>query len=112
MQAHSSPTVELVDVSAYTVPTQTPEADGTLSWNETTLVLVRTSASGEIGMGYSFADIATAKLIDAHLKHVVCGHNCLNIPGIWCAMVRLIGTSDAPASVRWPFRRSTTPCGI
>ena len=55
-------------MSAYTVPTETPEADGTLAWNETTLVLVRVSACGARGFGYSFADIATAHLIDAHLK--------------------------------------------
>ena len=37
----STPKVEQLDVSAYTVPTETPEADGTLAWRETTLVLVR-----------------------------------------------------------------------
>jgi hypothetical protein len=77
-------------VSAYTVPTQTPEADGTLAWNETTLVLVRTFACSASGYGYSFADIATAHLIDAHLKHVVVGGNCLNVSDLWSAMARAI----------------------
>ncbi len=90
MVSVSSPKVERLEVSAYTVPTETPEADGTLAWNETTLVLVRTSACGARGSGYSFADIATAHLIDAHLKRVVLGGNCLNIPELWMAMVRAI----------------------
>ena len=55
-------------MSAYTVPTETPESDGTFAWSETTLVLVRVAACGADGMGYSFADIATANLIDAHLR--------------------------------------------
>ena len=64
----STPKVDRLEVSAYTVPTETPESDGTLAWSETTLVLVRVVACGVAGVGYSFADIATAHLIDAHLK--------------------------------------------
>ena len=83
-------------MSAYTVPTQTPEADGTLAWNDTTLVLVHASACGARGSGYSFADIATAHLIDAHLKHVVVGGNCLNIPELWTTMMRSIRNLGRP----------------
>ena len=36
--------IEDVRVSAYTVPTKTPESDGTLEWSETTMVLVEISA--------------------------------------------------------------------
>ena len=88
--------MEGLDVSAYTVPTETPEADGTLAWSETTLVLVRVAACGIIGLGYSFADIATANVIDAHLKQVVIGGNCLNIPEHYCAMVRAIRNLGRP----------------
>jgi hypothetical protein len=42
----SAPTVERLEVSAYTVPTETQEADGTLAWKETTLVLAGVSAGG------------------------------------------------------------------
>jgi len=73
-----------------------PEADGTLAWHETTLVLVRAYASGASGMGYSFADIAAANLIDAHLKHNVVGGGCLNITGLWSAMVRAIRNLGRP----------------
>jgi len=69
-------------VSAYTVPTETPEADGTFAWTETTLVLVQLSSSGIMGVGYSFADIATTKLIDPHLKPAVIGRSALNIAEI------------------------------
>jgi L-alanine-DL-glutamate epimerase-like enolase superfamily enzyme len=88
--------VEQLDVSAYTVPTKTPEADGTLAWSETTLVLVRVSGSGAGGLGYSFADIATANLIDAHLKRTIIGGNYLNISELWVGMVRAIRNLGRP----------------
>ena len=92
----STPNVGRLEVSAYTVPTETPEADGTVAWNETTLVLVRISTCGASGLGYSFADIATAHLIDAHLKRTVIGGNCLNISELWSAMVRAIRNLGRP----------------
>ncbi len=88
--------MEQLDVSACTVPTKTPEADGTLAWRETTLVLVRVSGSGAAGFGYSFADIATANLIDAHLKRIVIGGNYLSISELWVGMVRAIRNLGRP----------------
>ncbi len=95
-ESTSTPTVERLEVSAYTVPTETPEADGTLAWNDTTLVLVRAFSSGVAGVGYSFADIASASLIDAHLKRSVVGCNCLSIAELWSAMVRSIRNLGRP----------------
>lgn len=96
MAPESALRVERLDVSAYTVPTETPEADGTLAWSKTTLVLVRVSASGAEGTGYSFADIATATLIDEHLKRQVIGRSALHIPQIWTGMVRSIRNLGRP----------------
>ena len=56
--------IEKVHVSAFTVPTKSPESDGTLKWDATTLVLVRIQAGGKTGIGYSYADVATAQLIE------------------------------------------------
>ncbi|HUB77420.1 MAG TPA: enolase C-terminal domain-like protein [Bryobacteraceae bacterium] len=88
--------VDSLAVSAYTVPTETPESDGTFVWSETTLVLVQIRASGTTGLGYSFADTATASFIDAHLKHGIVGHNPLDIAGLWCGMVRSIRNLGRP----------------
>jgi L-alanine-DL-glutamate epimerase-like enolase superfamily enzyme len=84
------PRVDRLDVSAFTVPTESPEADGTIEWNETTLVLVSIRGGGLTGIGYSFADTATATVIDAHLKRHVIGGNCFDIAELWSAMVRAI----------------------
>ena len=55
--------IESVAVSAYKIPTSSPEADGTFAWNSTTIVIVHIAAGGETGLGYTYADTATARLI-------------------------------------------------
>lgn len=38
--------IERLDVSAYTVPTEEPESDGTFSWDATSVVVVEADAGG------------------------------------------------------------------
>ena len=91
-----TPKVDRLEVSAYTVPTETPESDGTFAWTETTLVLVQVASCGVVGLRYSFADVATANLIDAHLRPGIVGYNPLNIPELWSSMVRTIRNLGRP----------------
>ena len=41
--------IEAIEASAYTVPTESPESDGTLQWDSTTVVLVEAHAGGKFG---------------------------------------------------------------
>jgi hypothetical protein len=41
------PAVEDIGAAVYVIPADAPEADGTLAWNETTVVLVTARAGGE-----------------------------------------------------------------
>ncbi len=52
--------IRRIEVSVYTVPTDTPESDGTLEWESTTLVLVSAFAGDGVGLGYTYADASTA----------------------------------------------------
>src|SRR5260370_739243 len=88
--------VDRLDVSAYTIPTDAPESDGTYAWDKTTMVLVEASAGGRIGIGYTYADTATATLIRNMLAEVVRGRNAMNIPGCWLAMVESIRNLGRP----------------
>jgi L-alanine-DL-glutamate epimerase-like enolase superfamily enzyme len=88
--------IDQVEVSAYTVPTDFPEADGTIAWNATTLVVVEVSAGGVRGLGYTYADTATAVLIRETLAEVVRGRNAFDIPGAWAAMVHSIRNLGRP----------------
>ncbi len=80
--------VERLRVRACTVPTDAPEGDGTLSWEETTIVIVEAEAGGEAGIGYTYADPATATLIGSKLAGVVGGADALAPRAAWEAMVR------------------------
>ncbi len=61
------------------VPTDRPEQDGTLSWQSTTLVLVDIAAGGQSGLAYTYADGATAKLIEGTLAPLVVGADAFAI---------------------------------
>jgi L-alanine-DL-glutamate epimerase-like enolase superfamily enzyme len=89
-------TVERLDVAAYTIPTETPESDGTLEWDSTTLVLVHAQAGEQWGLGYTYADTATATLIRKQLADVVVGHNALAVPAAWAAMVHALRNLGRP----------------
>ncbi len=86
----SSVRIERLDVAAYTIPTDFPESDGTYAWKHTTLVLVEATAGGKTGLGYSYADTATATLIRDALVEVVRGRDAMGISGAWSAMVAAI----------------------
>ena len=90
------PLIENIVVSCYRVPTETPESDGTLSWTETTLVLVEAKAGGETGIGYSYADAATGKLAESLLRDVVRGMNAFDVPGAHTSMLRKIRNLGRP----------------
>jgi L-alanine-DL-glutamate epimerase-like enolase superfamily enzyme len=79
--------VDQLEVAAYEIPTDAPEADGTLDWDSTTLVVVHAHAAREVGLGYTYADVSTAKLIGSKLAGVVCGRDALSPQGAWSAMV-------------------------
>jgi L-alanine-DL-glutamate epimerase-like enolase superfamily enzyme len=92
----SSALIESIQVSCYTVPTETPESDGTLKWDKTTLVLVEASAGGKCGLGFSYADAATGKLIESLLADVVNGRNAFDVAGAHAAMLHQIRNLGRP----------------
>ncbi len=82
--------IERVRVTAYEVPTEQPESDGTLTWDSVTLVLVQIEASGQTGLGYTYADQSAATLVSGKLADVVKGRDALAVPECWWAMVHAI----------------------
>lgn len=78
--------IRRIEVAAYRVPTDFPESDGTLEWNSTTLVLVHAEAGNEVGLGYTYADTATATLIHHLLAKVIEGRDAMATAACWKAM--------------------------
>jgi L-alanine-DL-glutamate epimerase-like enolase superfamily enzyme len=88
--------VERLDASAYTVPTDAPESDGTLEWESTSMVLVEVHAGGKTGIGWSYTDIAAARLIRDHLARVVTGRDAFSVPAVWSSMARAVRNLGRP----------------
>ena len=88
--------IDKLRTSVYTIPRECPESDGTLQWQATTLVLVEPEAGGRTGVGYSYADAATATLIEGVLRDVVIGREAMDVAGAWSAMVRAIRNLGRP----------------
>lgn len=65
--------IEQVHANSYTIPTDAPEADGTLAWTSTTLVVVEVKAGQHFGLGYSYthksATTVARELLEKHVLH-------------------------------------------
>lgn len=88
------PTIETVEAQAFTIPTDFPEADGTLSWAKTTIVVVRLAGGGVEGLGYTYNHATSAALVRDKLAEVVIGRPAMDVPGTARALreaVRNIG---------------------
>ena len=82
--------IDDLEVSAYYVPSESPESDGTLEWNSTTLILVSIKAGNETGIGYTYADVSVAFYIHHTLKNIIAGKNVMNIPALTSKLNREI----------------------
>ena len=90
------PVIERIDVTPFVVPTASPESDGTLEWDKTTLVLVEAQTGGVRSVGYTYADTSTAMLIKDLLANVVRGRPAMDVSGAWDAMVRAVRNLGRP----------------
>jgi L-alanine-DL-glutamate epimerase-like enolase superfamily enzyme len=91
--------VESIEARAYTVPTDRPEADGTLAWESTTMVLVEVRASGVTGTGWTYGPPACAQIIADQLAPVVLGASPLDVVGVFETMVRVVRNAGRPGAV-------------
>jgi L-alanine-DL-glutamate epimerase-like enolase superfamily enzyme len=88
--------IERLSARALAVPTDAPEADGTLAWDSTTVVFVQASADGHTGLGYSYAAGAAATLVSELLADAVTGCDALSPPASWARMRRAVRNVGYP----------------
>jgi L-alanine-DL-glutamate epimerase-like enolase superfamily enzyme len=93
--------VERVLVSAYEIPTDEPESDGTLEWDSTTLVVVEIAADGQTGLGYTYGPKAVATLVDEKLTPLLTGSDPVSFKGsdpvkAWGEMGRALRNAGRP----------------
>ena len=82
------PTISGVSATVYRFPTPEPEADGTLSWDATTAVVVQLQAGGQAGLGWTYGSPAAATVITEHLADAVRDREASDIQAGWDAMRR------------------------
>jgi L-alanine-DL-glutamate epimerase-like enolase superfamily enzyme len=96
----SGPLISDLAVSVFTIPTSSPEADGTYAWTSTTMVLVHITAGDRIGLGYTYSHEAAATLIHQTLRPLLLGRPALDVNAHWHAMrhaVRNLGSRGIAA---------------
>lgn len=89
-------TVDRLDVSAYRVPTASPESDGTIEWDSTTMVVVEARSGDTWGIGYSYADVASATVIDSQLRSLVEGSDAFSLRRTFDAMLAAVRNLGRP----------------
>lgn len=89
-------TIEKIRVSTFIIPTESPESDGTLEWNKTTLVVVEAHSNGIRGLGYTYSDHSAAILIQNVLAEQVQGKSAFDVQGNWLTMVRSVRNIGRP----------------
>lgn len=89
-------TVGSLSVATYVVPTDEPEADGTLSWDATTVVLVEAVGGGCTGVGWTYSTRGCQAVVEDVLAPVVVDRPVEDVPGSWSAMVRAIRNLGRP----------------
>jgi L-alanine-DL-glutamate epimerase-like enolase superfamily enzyme len=94
------PPVEIVSASAYTIPTDGPESDGTLEWDSTTIVVAEVHGGHRVGVGWTYGPPSVAQLIADLLADAVEQTSIFDIGAAHRAMrvaLRNAGTSGAGA---------------
>ena len=94
--AGPAPRVRSLSVGAYTVPTDAPEADGTMAWDSTTMVLVQVEAEGCTGLGWTYGPGACASLVDELLRGLVVGSDPLDVGRAHMAMQHALRNAGRP----------------
>ena len=75
------PIVREITSAVYVIPTDAPEADGTLAWDKTTMVVASVTAGTARGIGWSYAAAAADGVIADVLAGAVTGRSAMDVPG-------------------------------
>lgn len=92
-------TVDAIDVAVYTVPTDAPEADGTIAWDSTTMVMVRARSGRTVGTGWTYGSPACAAVVTGRLAGIVHGRDALDVGGAFDAMVKAVRNAGGPGAI-------------
>ncbi|GLY85330.1 enolase C-terminal domain-like protein [Actinoallomurus iriomotensis] len=87
-----------ISASAYTIPTDAPEADGTLEWDSTTIVLVEARAEESTGIGWTYGPATIAGVVTELLAPEVAKSGVPNPPAAHESMCRAVRNAGRPGT--------------
>ena len=93
---HVDVPITRLDVSAYLIPTDGPESDGTLEWDHTLMVLVEARGGNLTGLGYTYASYGSAYIVKELLSDIVIGHDALAVEESWWSMLHAVRNIGRP----------------
>jgi L-alanine-DL-glutamate epimerase-like enolase superfamily enzyme len=82
----SGVTIESGKISAFRIPTDQPESDGTAKWDSTTVVVIELTAGDVIGLGFSYANAAAAHAAQELTEKIILGRDPFDIPSLHSAL--------------------------
>ena len=83
------PRIRETRASAFTIPTDAPEADGTFAWDSTTLIVVELAAGDAEGIGYTYSHATAAALAQDLMNRAVEGADPFRTAAIFAEMRKL-----------------------
>jgi L-alanine-DL-glutamate epimerase-like enolase superfamily enzyme len=93
----SGPKLAELQTRVYRIPTDRPEADGTISWDSTTMLLVEAVAeSGERGLGFSYCAPAAEGVVHETLAPAMAGSAIDDIGRNWSVMAAAVRNVGRP----------------
>ncbi|MEV1289386.1 enolase C-terminal domain-like protein [Micromonospora sp. NPDC049679] len=88
--------IDRLGAAVYRIPTDQPDADGTITWDATTMVVVHAEAGGMVGLGWTYGAAAGGALVGDVLAPVITGRCALDVPGAYHAMSRAVRNLGRP----------------
>lgn len=106
----SDAVIEGIEAAAYRVPTDAAEADGTLRWVGTTIVVVRARSGDSVGVGWTYGPPACRDLVSTVLAGQVQDQDAMNVPALWSAMVAAVRNDTRRGAVGYAI--SAVDCAL
>lgn len=91
--------IEEFEARVYTIPTDEPEADGTIAWDSTTMVLVRVRSGATVGTGWTYGAAECGAFVTNTLAPLLIGHSALDVGGCFEKMVRAVRNSGRQGAI-------------
>jgi len=88
--------IDGVTSTAYRIPTDAPESDGTIRWSSTTIVVVEVTSGGAAGIGYTYAEESITGVIGGVLRPAITGRDAMATPAAFDAMVHAVRNIGRP----------------